>query len=104
MVTSFDWTFSEKEASLANIDKGPVMDDDHRELAHRLFATATAMLEDATEVAVAGQSPKLGPRQLADRADQLHATTREIAVIAEAAKIVANSGVNQRRNRPKRSH
>ncbi len=79
------------------------MDDDHRELAHRLFATATAMQEDATEVADAGQSPKLGPRQLADRADRLHAAARNITVIAGAAMIVADFGVNQRRNRPKRS-
>ncbi len=79
------------------------MADDHRELANRLFATATAMLEDAIEVAVAGQSSKLGPRQLADRADRLHAAAQDVAVIAEAAMIVANPGINQRRNRPKRS-
>ncbi len=40
------------------------MDDDYRELANRLFATATAMLEDVIEVAVAGQSPRLGNRSL----------------------------------------
>ena len=34
--------------------KGRAMDDDHRDLANRLFATATAMFEDAIEVAVAG--------------------------------------------------
>ncbi len=67
------------------------MDDDYRALAHRLSAAATAMLEDA--VAVAGQSAKLGPRQLADRARQLHAAARDITVIAEAAMIIANSGV-----------
>ena len=69
------------------------MDDDYRDLAQRLFAAATAMLEDAIEAAVGGQSAKLGPRQLADRARQLHAAARDIAVIAEAAMIVANSGV-----------
>ena len=80
------------------------MDDDQRELANRLFAVATATLEDAIAVAVAGQSAKLGPRQLADRARQLHAAARDITVIAEAAMIVANLGINQRRNRPKRPH
>ena len=35
------------------------MDDDYRELAHRLLAAATAMLENAIEAAVAGQSAKL---------------------------------------------
>ena len=80
------------------------MDDDQRELANRLFAVATATLEDAIAVAVAGQSAKLGPRQLADRARQLHAAARDITVISEAAMIVANSGINQHPNRPKRPH
>ncbi len=78
------------------------MDDDQRELANRLFAAVTAMLEDAIEVAVAGQSSKLGPRQLANRARRLQATVQEIAAIAEAAKIVANLDGNRRPNRRKR--
>ena len=57
------------------------MDDDYRELANRLFATATAMLEDVIEVAAA----------------------HEIAIIAEAAVIVANPGVDRRRVRRERS-
>ena len=69
------------------------MDDDYRELAHRLLAAATAMPENAIEAALAGQSAKLGPRPLADRARQLHAAARDITVIAEAAMIVVNSGV-----------
>ena len=66
------------------------MDDDYRELANHLFATTTAMLEDATEVAVAGQSPRLDPAQLADHGRRLQATARDIAIIAEAVMIVAN--------------
>ena len=68
------------------------MDDDHRELVRHLFATATAMLEDATEVAVAGQSLRLDPAQLADHGRRLQAAARNIANIAEAAVIVANLG------------
>ncbi len=78
------------------------MDDDYRDLAQRLFAAATAMLEDAIEAAVAGPSAKLGPRQLVDRARQLHAAARDITVIAEAAMIVASSGVNRHRIQPRR--
>ena len=78
------------------------MDDDYRELANRLFATATAMLEDATEIAVAGQSLRLDPSQLADHGRRLQATARDIAVNAEAAVIVANLGANWRGNRPRR--
>ena len=80
------------------------MDDEYRDLAQWLFAAATAMLENAIEAAIAGQSAKLGPRQLADRARQLHAAARDITVISEAAMIVANSGINQHPNQPKRPH
>ncbi len=79
------------------------MDDDYRELANRLFATATAMLEDAIEVAVAGQSPRLTSSQLADHGHRLQEAVHDIAVIAQAAMIVANAGVNRRRIRRNRS-
>ncbi len=70
------------------------MDDDYRELANRLFATATGMLEDVTEIAVAGQSPRLDPAQLADHGRRLQVAARKTAIIAEAAMIVANLGAN----------
>ncbi len=79
------------------------MDDDYRELANRLFATATAMLEDVIEVAVAGQPPRLAPSQLADHGRRLQSAAHEIAIIAEAAVIVANPGADRRRKRRKRS-
>jgi len=79
------------------------MDDDYRELASRLFATATAMLEDATKAAGAGQSPRLDPSALAEAGHQLEATAREIATIAQAAAIVANLSRNPRGNRRKSS-
>ena len=78
------------------------MEDDYRELASRLFATATAMLEDAIELAVAGQSPRLDHAQLADVGRRLQAAARDAATIAETAAIVANLGVNQAHDRPKR--
>lgn len=78
-------------------------DDEHREFANRLFATATAMLEDAIGVAVAGQSPRLDPAQLADHGRRLQAAVREIAAIAEAAIIIVSQGNSRppsRRQRP----
>ena len=101
---SYPWTSAANEAFLAHIGKERGMDDDYRELAHRLFAAATAMLEDAIEIALAGQSRRLNPSQLADAGRRLQAAARDIAVIAEAAMIVANSGINQHPNRPKRPH
>ncbi len=58
------------------------MDDDHRELVRRVFASATELIETAHDAAVAGQSGEIAA----------------IAVIAEAATIVANLGINQHRN------
>jgi len=77
------------------------MDDDHTELANRLFATATAMLEDAIETAVAGQAPRLKRSQLADAGRRLQAAANDIAIIAEAAAIVASLGANPHQNRHK---
>ncbi len=78
------------------------MDDDCRELANRLFATATAMLEDVIEAAVAGQSTRLNPSQLADHGCGLQTAAHDIAIIAEAATIIANSGASGRGSRRKR--
>ena len=79
------------------------MDDDHRELANHLFAAATALLEDAVELAAAGQSPRLTSARLADHGHRLEAAARDIAVLADAAVIVMKPGVNQGRNRLKLS-
>ena len=79
------------------------MDDDYRELANRLFATATAMAEDVIEVAVAGHPPGLTPSQLADHGRRLQSAAREFAVLAEAAMIVANPGADRRQVRREHS-
>ena len=76
------------------------MDDNDRELLNRLFTAATAMLEDAIEVAVRGQSPRLKPSQLADASHRLQAAAWDIAVIAECALIVAELGIKKHRNPP----
>ena len=59
------------------------------------------MLEDATELAVAGQSPRLTPSQHVDVGRRLQAAALEIAIVAEAATIVANQGINGRQSRRK---
>ncbi len=77
------------------------MGDDCRELANHLFATATAMLEDAYQLAAAGQSPRLSLSELVDHGHRLQVAVRDIATIAEAAVIAAKRGVNEGGNRPK---
>ncbi len=69
------------------------MDDDHRELANWLFAAATAMIEDMIETAVAGQSSRLSPSQLADYGLSLQSAARDVAIIAEAAMVIARQRV-----------
>lgn len=78
------------------------MDEDHRELANRLFATATAMLEDAAGSAAAGQSARLGAAALAEHGGRLQAALRDIAILVEAAMIVASLGAGRGRTRRKR--
>lgn len=77
------------------------MDKEYRELAHRLFAAATAMLEDAIDLAVAGQAPRLHACRLAAHGRRLRAAAHDIAVIAEAATITAKLGVNHVSDAPK---
>ena len=84
--------------------EGRVMGDDDRELVNRLFAAATAMLEDAALVAVEGQSPSLGPSRLADCGRRLQAAAHDITAIAEACTVIADRGDGRRRGRPNRSH
>ena len=78
------------------------MDGDRRELANRLFAAATAMLEDAAAVAAAGQSPRLSTAQLAELGGRLKVAVQAVAILAEAAAIVADPRGAQRPNRPRR--
>ncbi len=79
------------------------MDDDHRELVRRLFAAATELIETTHNAAVAGQSSEIAAEDYAETARRLHATARDMAILAEAAMIVADLGINQHPNRPKRS-
>ncbi len=43
---SYPWTSAAKEAFLAHIGEGRVMDDDYRELAHRLFAGIVTLIKE----------------------------------------------------------
>ncbi len=79
------------------------MDDDHRELVRRLFAAATELIETAHDATVAGQSSEIVAEDYAETARRLHATARDVAILAEAAMIVANLGINQHSTQSKHS-
>ena len=66
------------------------MDDDHREITRHLFAAATARIETAHEAAVAGQSGEIAAGDYAAVARRLQAAARDIAALAEAARVIAS--------------
>ena len=78
------------------------MDGDRRELANRLFAAATAMLEDAAAVAAAGQSPRLSTAQLVEFGGGLKVAAQAVAILAEAAAVVADPDIVGRQSPRKR--
>ncbi len=66
------------------------MDDDNRELVRRLFAAATVLIETAHEAAIAGQLEALTAGDFAATARRLQGAARDIAALAEAAKVIAD--------------
>ncbi len=74
----------------------PTPEEDRREFLNRLFATATAMLEDAIDMSIAGQAPRRSVRELGHYGHRLAALAREIATVSEAAKAIAKSSTTQR--------
>lgn len=65
------------------------MDKELHELARRLFTVATAILEDSTLIAVAGQSAKLTEKTCEMHARELQQVGRDVAIVAESAAIMA---------------
>ena len=49
-----------------------------------------------SEIAAAGQSPRLGTSRLVDHARRLQATARDVAILAEAATVVASLDVDRK--------
>ena len=72
------------------------MSDDNKPLANHLFAVATAMLEDASGTAAAGQSAHLTMVQLEQHGSALRAIAQDIATVAVAATIVARVASDER--------
>lgn len=78
------------------------MDPDDRELARRLFARATAVLEDAIPASTAGQSPRLSHARAVACARRLRAGAGTIVALAEAVVAIAPPPAGGRK--PGRSH
>lgn len=80
------------------------MDKDLQELARRLFTVATGILEDATVVAIAGQSHKLADKACERYARELQMVGRDVAKVAEAAAVMARLSRQIGRKLPKKSN
>ena len=68
------------------------LDAETWELVNHLFAVATAILEDAIEAGLAGQSPHLTLRACESSARRLTALADDIATLAAAALVIAHQG------------
>ena len=65
------------------------MHDDTKELIGRLFAETTALIEDAHELSVQGQSSKLSVKAAIGAATAMRRMTEEAGVLAQAVTILA---------------
>jgi len=72
---------------------GVAMDDTaHAQLISKLFALITMRCEDGAAQAISGQGRETDPAELEGLANQLQSVGEEIAVIAEAASALLQSG------------
>tara|TARA_R110002074_G_C12102226_1_gene625193 strand:- start:213 stop:437 length:225 start_codon:yes stop_codon:yes gene_type:complete len=69
------------------------MDQDTRSLARQLFARATMILEEAHEVSVTGQSPRLTVDGGTQQALELRRIAREVSALGEAIEAVISSRI-----------
>lgn len=79
------------------------MDQHLHELARGLFTVATGILEDATQIGTAGQSSKLTERTCETYARELHIVGRNIAILAEAATLMAQMSRKSANRRSRRA-
>lgn len=69
------------------------MDQDTRNLARQLFARATMILEQAHEVSVGGQSPRLTADRGKRQALELRRIAREVTTLGDAIDVVIDSRI-----------
>lgn len=76
------------------------MDADRQELARRLFALASEVAEAAMAATIAGQSPRLDDAGCEQAAAALRDAAGGLAGLAEAALVIARTGVAGRGRAP----
>lgn len=78
-----------RKASVVAVRGEAAMNDQRKELVSRLFVIATELLEDAHEIAIGGQSPKLNARGCVQAVDRLRETAADLTTLANAAILIA---------------
>ena len=80
------------------------MDRDQRDLVQRLFVTATIILEDAHQIAIAGQSHKRASKGYAACADRLRNSALDLRAVTDSVLVVLrqNREPARRNNRKRR--
>ena len=68
------------------------MDNDDRELITHLFAKATALLEDATQLAAEGQSSQLTSRDYLILGDKIVDAIAKAQAMAKALSVITEPG------------
>lgn len=72
------------------------MGDDTRALIGRLFAEATAIIEDAHEITIQGQSPKSSINAKAGAAAGLRTVLEDAAILVQAVLVLARREEHRR--------
>jgi hypothetical protein len=78
------------------------MKSEHREVANRVFARATALLEDSAAATLAGQSPRLTARRCRQLAQNLHTVAAKLVMLADAALLIPDEARSPRARRRRR--
>ena len=76
------------------------MNREDRELVTHLFAKATALLEDASQLAADGQSSRLTPDDYLRLSLDLQRATADAMDVAKALGVIAGSGPEASRETP----
>lgn len=82
------WTSLPRRASLVAIRATRRMREEDNELIRRLFVAATALLEDAHELATTGQAERLDRRARYLTARRLRRTAQDVETLSTAASVL----------------
>lgn len=78
--------------------KRRAMDESRIELINGIFAELTALLEDAHEIAIKGQSRRLTPLQILENSNLIGTAAKDISKLAKTIAIITKADINHPRD------